>query len=338
MTLPARPDDDVVSLDLGGRHEVAPRGWGGPVDGDAGDPGLRSILEHLRRPALRALLPVVPLLLLLTATSGPQPRSVPQQQDVRVTLVAGPLLEHTLDTLTVTGRISSTASFPVEIRSARLTGSPDPGILTPPSRVAPGGAADLTLLVQPDCARGDHGLFVEMAAAGGSTSTKLQVAGAASAYGQLCPPTERGTHAAVTGSRVDYTGTGVEVRVVNRGTMPFLLGPAGPDGTDGLGGLGGRRSRSVIESGTGLTVAELNGLDSAPPSPLSSYPPLPLVLSPGQAVVLMLRPNVDPCALDAAAATVQVGGPTGRQPVEGDVELQRELLLAARTLCAQRST
>lgn len=145
---------------------------------------------------------------------------------------------------------------------------------------------------------------------------------------ELCPPTVAGTHVAVSGWRTEATGTGVEVRVVNRGTDRVLLRPAG--------GTGARPSRSVIESGTGLTVAELNGQDTPSPPLLATYPQMPLPPAPGEAAVVTLLPIVDPCATDAEAATLHVEGPQGSRPVEGQDDVRTRLSAAAALLCARR--
>ena len=342
--------DRPVTLDLGDFGDLGDRGERGERGAARVDrltvPGARRRGTPL--PDAHALLRGVASLaagLLVVAAAAPQPREVPSAADVRVRLAAGPLVPATLDVLTVTAEIENAAPFPVTVRAARLPGDPSAGLLPRPLTVPAAGSASVRLPARPDCAAGGtQSLQLTLAAAGGTRAVRTPV-GVVEAYARLCPPTEPGLHAAVTGTQPDATGSQAQVRVVNRGTVPLTVGLPGPGRQ--------QRSRSVIESGTGLTLAELNGAAPPPPPAVVGFPPLPVVLDAGAAVVLTLRPVADPCTPDLAAMTPTVrafrppgdrtrrGQPRGSQasvPVEGSDVLAAALLASARVLCDQRTS
>lgn len=328
--------DDVVRLDLGpladrsNAPDDGPDGWRGrrPHEGLRAGPPPRDWSDLRGRPDARLLVALALAVLVVAAAAAPQPRPVPSAGDVGVVLAPGPLVPMTLDTLTVRARVTNDGPVAFDVRGARLVTSGDPGPVVPPVTVPAGGRAWLSLPARPDCASPDDQVMaLDLGTPGGSALVRLRVAGAAEALAELCPPPLPGAHARVTGSRTDASGMGVEVRVVNHGTVRLDVGPSGAPER--------RQSRSVIESGTGLTLAELGDVGSAQPL-LAGYPQLPVTLDPGQATTVVLLPIVDPCATDATAATLQAGGPGGAQPVENQDVVRAELLAAAARLCAQR--
>lgn len=194
-----------------------------------------------------------------------------------------------------------------------------------------GGRVSVPLQLRPACTAdvADVRVTLDAAASGGGAVLSLPVSGAATALAELCPPTDPGVHASVTGTRTDVGLAGVEARVVNRGTERVSIRAAGQRDQP--------RSRVLIDSGTGLTLAEFNGLDPPPPPPLVGYPALPVSLAPGEAVVLVLQPNVIPCRVGAETVTLQAAGEHGRQVVESQETLTAGLLATARVLCEQRT-
>lgn len=327
----AAGDGEPVTLDLGDRTR--------PSDGDGRPPARRPDARAVRR-ALAALAAGV----LVLTTAAPQPRAVPSAGDLRVALRAGPLERASLDTLTVTADVLNDAPFPVTVRAARLSRDLQAGVLPFPVTVPAAGAAELALPARPDCAdRGTDTLDLTLVAAGGTRRVRVPVR-TDDAYAGLCPATLDGLHAVVTGARLDASGTGVQARVVNHGTLPLAVGLPGVDLQ--------RRSRSVIESGSGLTVAERGGAPPTPPAAVVAFPALPVLLAPGGAVVLTLRPLADPCRAEPAGMSLhqravrRLGDQSrsGRRrvvassvPVEQQESLGRELLLAADRACRQRT-
>lgn len=209
-------------------------------------------------------LPAAAVVVAALVAGLPQPRAVPSAGDFTVTLSADPRgVPSTTDALGAVRLLAvlrHDGSHPVELTSVRVldVGVPAPATSFYPVVLGPGGQAELPVTVLPSCERlrdrrsGAVGVQLAARGPGGARDVRVVARESGNPLDAVCPERGRGIHVVLTGYRKTRGGTGVDLRLVNAGTVPVLVGEPG----------------------------------SPPRDLLASKPDLPVFLTPGEAQVV----------------------------------------------------